>query len=111
MMINSGRPVRRELYQVIVAAPKHATPRHVPMRGLNFPAIDLKWGRGRCTVRHARRRGGALCGLCNWSVPAAAQSAEEEVAKQTARLISDAIAKRVGDDVDVIYAARAPKAW
>jgi hypothetical protein len=48
---------------------------------------------------------GALWGLCNWSVPAAAQSAEEEVAKQTARLISDAIAKRVGDDVGVVYAA------
>jgi hypothetical protein len=48
---------------------------------------------------------GALMVLCSWSTPAAAQSAEEEVAKQTARLISDAIAKRVGDDVDVIYAA------
>ena len=48
---------------------------------------------------------GALWGLCNWSVPAAAQSAEEEVAKQTARLISDAISKRVGDDVEDVYAA------
>jgi hypothetical protein len=48
---------------------------------------------------------GALMVLYGWSAPAAAQSAEEEVAKQTARLISDAIAKRVGDDVDVIYAA------
>ncbi len=48
---------------------------------------------------------GALMGLCNWSVPAAAQSAEEEVAKQTARLISDAIANRVGDDVEDVYAA------
>src|SRR5882724_6341100 len=48
---------------------------------------------------------GALSCLCSWSMPAAAQSAEEEVAKQTARLISDAIAKRVGDDVGVVYAA------
>jgi hypothetical protein len=48
---------------------------------------------------------GAFVGLCNWSVPAAAQSAEEEVAKQTARLISDAIAKRVGQDVGVVYVA------
>ncbi len=48
---------------------------------------------------------GMLLGACHWSLPAAAQSAEEEVAKQTARLISDAIAKRVGDDVGVVYAA------
>ena len=48
---------------------------------------------------------GALLGLCSRSVPALAQSAEEEVAKQTARQISDAISKRVGEDVGVIYAA------
>ena len=48
---------------------------------------------------------GALMALCGWSTPAAAQSAEEEVAKQTARLISNAIAERVGDDVEVVYAA------
>jgi hypothetical protein len=48
---------------------------------------------------------GALLGTCNWALPAMAQSAEEEVAKQTARLISDAISKRVGDDVGVVYAA------
>jgi hypothetical protein len=48
---------------------------------------------------------GALAVLCNWSAPAAAQSAEEEVAKQTARQISDAISKRVGEDVGVVYAA------
>lgn len=48
---------------------------------------------------------GALLGLCNWSMPAAAQGAEEEVAKQTARQISDAISKRVGEDVGVVYAA------
>jgi hypothetical protein len=48
---------------------------------------------------------GALMVLCGWSTPAAAQSAEEEVAKQTARLISNAIAERVGDDVEVVYAA------
>ena len=48
---------------------------------------------------------GALLGLCNWSTPAAAQGAEEEVAKQTARLISDAISRRVGEDVGVVYAA------
>jgi Autotransporter beta-domain len=47
----------------------------------------------------------ALVGLCSWSVPALAQSAEEEVAKQTARQISDAISKRVGEDVGVVYAA------
>ena len=48
---------------------------------------------------------GALSCLCSWSMPAAAQSAEEEVAKQTSRLISDAISKRVGEDVGVVYAA------
>jgi hypothetical protein len=48
---------------------------------------------------------GAVLGSCSWSVPALAQSAEEEVAKQTARQISDAISKRVGEDVGVIYAA------
>lgn len=48
---------------------------------------------------------GALLGVCNWSIPALAQSAEEEVAKQTSRLISDAISKRVGDDVEAVYAA------
>jgi hypothetical protein len=48
---------------------------------------------------------GALLVVCNWSSPAAAQSAEEEVAKQTARQISDAISKRVGEDVGVVYAA------
>jgi hypothetical protein len=48
---------------------------------------------------------GALLGLCSWSVAAFAQSAEEEVAKQTARQISDAISKRVGEDVGVVYAA------
>src|SRR5215468_6265031 len=48
---------------------------------------------------------GAFAALCNWSIPAAAQSAEEEVAKQTARQISDAISKRVGEDVGVVYAA------
>jgi len=48
---------------------------------------------------------GALVGFCTWYTPAAAQSAEEEVAKQTARLISDAIARRVGEDVGVVYAA------
>jgi len=48
---------------------------------------------------------GAVLGLCSWSVVAFAQSAEEEVAKQTARQISDAISKRVGEDVGVVYAA------
>jgi hypothetical protein len=48
---------------------------------------------------------GTLLEVCHWSLPAAAQSAEEEVAKQTARLISDAISRRVGEDVGVVYAA------
>lgn len=48
---------------------------------------------------------GAVLSLSAWSLPAAAQSAEEEVAKQTARQISDAISKRVGEDVGVVYAA------
>jgi hypothetical protein len=45
---------------------------------------------------------GALLATSNWALPAAAQSAEEEVAKQTARLISDAISRRVGEDVGVV---------
>jgi len=48
---------------------------------------------------------GALLVVSGRSMPAAAQSAEEEVAKQTARQISDAISKRVGEDVGVVYAA------
>lgn len=48
---------------------------------------------------------GALLSMSGWSMPAAAQSAEDEVAKQTARQISDAISKRVGEDVGVVYAA------
>jgi hypothetical protein len=42
--------------------------------------------------------------LLGWQGPAQAQSSEEEVARQTARLISDAIGRRVGEDVDVVYA-------
>src|SRR5262249_15619661 len=48
---------------------------------------------------------GALLGVVGRSMPAVAQSAEDEVAKQTARQISDAISKRVGEDVGVVYAA------
>jgi hypothetical protein len=44
-----------------------------------------------------------LAGSFGWQDSAQAQSSEEEVARQTARLISDAIGRRVGEDVDVVY--------
>src|SRR5262249_36935070 len=47
----------------------------------------------------------ALIGSAGWEHRAKAQSAEEEVARQTARLISDAIGRRVQEDVGVVYAA------
>jgi len=46
----------------------------------------------------------ALIGSVGWEHRAKAQSAEEEVARQTARLISDAIGRRVQEDVGVVYA-------
>jgi hypothetical protein len=45
-----------------------------------------------------------LIGSVGWQDSAQAQSSEEEVARQTARLISDAIGRRVGEDVDTVYA-------
>jgi hypothetical protein len=45
-----------------------------------------------------------LAGSFGWQGSAQAQSSEEEVARQTARLISDAIGRRVGEDVGVTYA-------
>lgn len=45
-----------------------------------------------------------LIGAAGWQHRAKAQSAEEEVARQTARLISEAIGRRVQEDVAVVYA-------
>ena len=56
-------------------------------------------------IRHARHQRRARFWVVQLVRACVAQSAEEEVAKQTARHISDAISKRVGEDVGVIYAA------
>lgn len=52
----------------------------------------------------------ALSGALVLAESALAQTAEEEVARQTARLISEAISTRVGEDVEDVYAPAAEEA-
>lgn len=61
-------------------------------------------------MRHLHSTAAAVTivmGMCCASAPVLAQSPEEEVARQTARLISEAIGSRIGEDVEAITVAPA----